>query len=853
MPTVSVGDNVSVSAKAVASKPKWIRWAGQLSLTGTAKLPSGHRRLVTINTSDTREAADYYVAPQSIGLTDAPWRATVFAPNGSYITSTGLGDVPTIGTPKVRIGVNAPSKAVIQYPVSKGSQNIVAPTFKGWSDGHTEAVSRGMEVTVEYRDASSGSMRTAFRGMVYQIESGETITLTAYDRLMDLAQYSDQYQSHAGYDQNAESRSRTASGSNYIYTFDNNVGTLLSAKAIDTVMIDCTGVSVSGGSGIGTYNAMIHPLPSYDGYAPQRGRKITKLKASVYIYSQWKRASSSSSVIAKIDNRFDLCIYQKNGNTFTKIASVATHHETTIEDSSFNTITIEDTYDIEADFNVTLTDDLSTYYVGIEPSVPRQTNAIISSSYWQRLNFTEYAKYTTSRQTVSGNYYTIALYDTAWVEIAGTGNLPEIAVGFEHPGGYATVSYFTTMDNTITIGQGSVPAGPSYGYIRTLDPAIGFIISYFISGAASIQGIVKDLISGAGLTEDTIVTDMGQTTYYSTSTYDYLTCIQELIAGGRYGIEASIGEAGKIIVRRMHTTAETPVASFTTDPSSAGEQAILAHDLTAHWMAEKATQAYIAENATSSGLPVALETDDALMNNSLVEIMQCPLRSVITDNSLGTHDLMANAAGGKMVQLHTNVFEGKMTLAGYRLDIWDFTASYCGGMPIGIDVPEYGAQGTAVPTEIIFGNGVTQVSLDNIRSAERNEISNSMSKTDDAISNNASSVPNSVYIFARLDTYETKNGVTPGAITSVSLLDSTGVTYTQSDGTYIKTAKDSAGYIHVLAVFRTADVPGGYAPVRPIERVAVTWNGVQRIAIFDNPKYAYGGQNVHVDIRMKSA
>ena len=855
MPTVNPGSNVSISANAVASRPWWMKWSGATTMTGTVKLPSGHRRLVSLNTGNGRAVADYYVAPQSLPLTDAPWRATIFAPNGSYITSTGNGDVPTIGTPMVRIGVNAPSKAVIKYPVMKGSpQNILASSFAGWSDGHTEAVSRGMEVTVEYRDASSGNMRMAFRGMVYQIESGDAITVTAYDRLMDLAQYSDQYQSHAGYDQNAESKSRTASGSNYIYTFDNNVGTLLSAKAIDTVMIDCTGVSVSGGSGFGTYNAMIHPLPSYDGYAPQRGRRITKLKASVYVFSQWKRYSSSSAVATTIQNRFDLGIYQKNGNTFTKITSVAVYHETPIEDSSFNTITVEDTYDIEADFNVTLTDDLSTYYVGIEPSPPREKRVIIPSAAWERLNnFTEYAKYTTSRQTVSGNYYTIALYDTTWVEIAGTGNLPEIAVGFDHPGGYATVSYFTTQDNTITIGQGSVPAGPPYGYIRTLDPAIGFIISYFISGAASIQGIVKDLIGGAGLTEDTIVTDMGQTTYYSTSTYDYLTCIQELIAGGRYGMEASIGEAGKIVVRRLHTTAETPVARFTTAPDGSGEQAIISHDLTAHWMAEKATQAYIAENATSSGLPIAIETDDALMDNSLVEIMQCPLRSVITDNSLGTHDLMANAAGGKMVQLHTNVFEGKMTLAGYHIEVWDLSETYCGGNPIGIDVPEYGAQGIAVPTEIILGNGVTQVSLDNIRSAERNEISNSMSKTDDAISNNASSVPNSVYIFARLDTYETKNGVTPGAITSVSLLDSTGITHTQSNGTYIKTAKDSAGYTHVLAVFRTADVPGGYAPVRPIERVAVTWNGVQRIAIFDNPKYAYGGQNVHVDIRMKSA
>ena len=316
---------------------------------------------------------------------------------------------------------------------------------------------------------------------------------------------------------------------------------------------------------------------------------------------------------------------------------------------------------------------------------------------------------------------------------------------------------------------------------------------------------------------------------------------------------ASITEAGKIVVKSRHTTAETPVASFTTKPNGTGEQSIISHQLTAHWMAEKATQAYIAEDVTISGLPIAIETDDALMTNSLVEIMQSPLRSVISDKTMGTHDLMANAAGGKMVQLHTNVFEGKMVLAGYRTDIWDFTSSYCGGLPIGIDVPEYGAQGTAIPTEIIFGDGVTQISLDNIRTADRSEIANSMGLTTDAISNTANTLPEAVYIFARLNTYEAVNGLTPGTVTGVAILDENGTIYTQTSGTYIKVVSDNAGYTHIMAVFPSSVAPSGFAPVDPINRVAVTWGGVTRYAVFDNPKPALAGQNVHVDIRVKSA
>ena len=230
-----------------------------------------------------------------------------------------------------------------------------------------------------------------------------------------------------------------------------------------------------------------------------------------------------------------------------------------------------------------------------------------------------------------------------------------------------------------------------------------------------------------------------------------------------------------------------------------------------------------------------------------------PLRSVISDKTLGTHDLQANAAGGKMVQLHTNVFEGKMVLAGYRLDIWDFTSSYCGGMPIGIDIPEYGAQGTAIPTEIVLGDGVTQVSLDNIRTADRSEIANSMGLTADAISNTANTLPDGVYIFARMNTYEAVNGLTPGTVTGVAILDENGTIYTQTSGTYIKTVSDNAGYVHIMAIFPTSAQPSGFAPVDPINRVAVTWDGVTRYAVFDNPKPALAGQNVHVDIRVKSA
>ena len=831
MPTVSPGDNVSVSANAVASRPWWMKWSGATTMTGTAKLPSGHRRLVSLNTGNARTVADYYVAPQSLPLTDAPWRATIFAPNGSYITSTGNGDVPTIGTPMVRIGVNAPSKAVIKYPVMKGSpKNILASSFAGWSDGHTEAVTRGMEVTVEYRDASSGNMRMAFRGMVYQIESGETVTITAYDRLMDLAQFSDQYQSTA-YNRYTETLNRVSIGSStYNFVASLSPGVVVACTGWSVYRIDCLseqGWDFNTTPQIKSY--IRHPLPNAGAYGPSQGNKIKQLSVKFSAYYSWT-VNRNHTIWG-----YGKFILYRNGNPVAETETV----RFLIGSASASTVLGHGAYTIDVDW--TLDGSPGEYMVGAYVYTEGMGAGSIGVTK-------EGFDYKSGFSTVSSAYVSSDGWN--WSQLGG--DHPEIAINFEIPTDINTTSV-TISGNNVLVQQSAFPTY-SANYLSVIDKGIRIYLDYLISGAAGLVNIVRDLIEWAGLTPDMVgAINLGSTTFYTTSTYEYMTCLQEILKSGNYAIKASIEEPGKVYVRSRHTVSETPSQTFSTDPSSGDRQVIVSHELTAHWMAEKATQAYIAENATSSGLPVALETDDALMSNSLVEIMQSPLRSVISDKTLGTHDLMANAAGGKMVQLHTNVFEGKMTLAGYRTDIWDFTASYCGGMPIGIDVPEYGAQGTAIPTEIILGDGVTQISLDNIRTADRSEIANSMGLTADAISNTANTLPEAVYVFARLDTYEAMSGLTPGSVTGVSILNANGVIYTQTSGTYIRVVNDNAGYVHIMAVFPTSAQPSGFAPTEPINRVAVTWGGVTRYAVFNNPKPALAGQNVHVDIRVKRA
>lgn len=837
MASYNPGATVTLTGTSVGSKPKWMSWTASNKLTGTAQLPSGYIR---VKMSGGGLTPPVEIKTVSLPSTDAPWRATIYAPNGSYITSTGTGDIPTIGTPVVRIGVNAPSKAVVKIPVLKNTaDNILASSFKGWSDSHTGEVKRGMELTVEYRNSSTGTMTMAFRGMIYQIESGDVITITAYDRLMDLAQYSDQYQSYDGYTQDDTSISRSISGSDYIYQMNNAVGTILTASVVSIGKIDCLSTQ-SWDYGHTKYHYYIrHGLPSSGGHSLAQGYKITQLSAKYTAYYTWTRLATHS---VKVSGKF---VLYRNGVAVKETSMTEFINKT---ESNVTNITASATLTKNVDWIID--GDPSEYMIGAYVEGPRDSLNVAGGSWGY--------DYKSGFSTVSSVYQSDD--GSTWTQL--TGDHPEIAMKFTMAGGSVTTSNITVSGSTLTIASANVPsiASADYFSMEADDKGIQLIVSYFVTGEAAIQGIVKDLLYWAGLDPDVVNENMGYTTYYTTSTYDYLTCILEFLKGYNYGIKASIDKPGRAIVRSRHNISETPSVTFTTDPSASGEQVILSHDLTAHWMAEKATQAYIAEDVTASGLPVALETDDIIVGNlfgdSLVELMQSPLRSVIADKTLGTHDLQAISAGGKMVQLHTNVFEGKMTLAGYRLDIWDFSTGYVGGLPIGINIPEYGAQGTAVPTEIILADGVTQVSLDNIRTADRSEVANSMGLSADAISNTASSIPESVYIFARMDSYATRNGILfvwNIAPSKVKITTSGGTSFTQTNANYIKMVEDGVGYKHILAIFPAEDQPSGYATSSPIETVSFTYGGNEYTASFDNPKYAYDGQNVHVDIRVKMA
>lgn len=824
---VDPGTAVSVPGTAMGAHPKWLKPTSANTIGGTAKLPSGYRRLVNI--SGSRAQTDYYVNPVQLPPSDAPWRMAIFADNGSYVYADASKGIPTIGTPVVRLAKDAPSRAVVNIPFCHGGFNIRSPSFAEWSDGHAEEIKRGQEMTVEYKGPNGLTM--VFRGMIYQIESGETITITAYDRLMDLYQFSDQYQSNRGrYPETLPLNSTT--GAAYIYIASRDPGILTECKVKSRLSINAlhhmttTSSYTPPGTAIGGWR--IEGLPTFDGYSPQQGSTITQVSVKGWIYSDGK----GNTQVYRVG------LFRLSGNTITLLYQTDTKNLTSLGTPAGSIKTEVLTWSV----NWAIEGNPTEYRIGAYHSDGQGTFTTIDR---------DTSSYTVDADTLySHSGSSIPSDFSQWNKLA-LKYLQEFALVFSYEVSVPP-NDVSLSGTTVSVPKSDV-ATPSGDCISTVSAGYQAYIDYQIYNATSLMDILSDLIKWAGLMPNIDQgADLGTTSFYTSTTFDYLTCVQEIIKGANYGVRASIAEAGKIDVFPKHTVDDTPVASFTIAPEGSAEQSIISHNITAHWMAEKATQAYLSEN-TSTKRPIALETDDALMDGSLCEALQSPLRAVIADRTLGTQKLLAISAGGKMMQLHTNIFEGSITLAGYRMDLWALFGNNTGGNPINIEIPDYGANGTAIPTQIEIGDGVTKVTLDNIRTADRSEAANSMGLTADALSNTTQILPSCTYIFVRYDDYSAEtSGLTPASVTSVQFLNNSGtVLASQNDTNYIECIADAAGYYHVTASLPMSS--GGYASSSQISMVRWTMGGVTRTAPLDNPRYSLAGQALHVDIRFRKA
>lgn len=860
---LGVGDNYTIDPStagvdtATDGLPPWMEWSNGTA-AGTAKLPSGYRRITLAGYSAGQPAGiidkSVDILPVSIPAdATSPWRCIIYAPDGAYIIANGMDGVPTIGTPKVRLTRSAPNRLEVSFAIGTGRHNPLGVTFDKWSDGTARPIARGMEVTAEYRDAESGALVPVFRGRIFQIESGEAIKVTAYDRLMDLYQTTGQYMSHAGQTQGARSMDRTVEGTDYIFETGETLGIITGLDSIDRLCINASGQM---GDSRSTENIIIiHGLPSNGGITPEAGDIISRIQVKYGGYAQGNFMTGAPVLgpkYAAIEVTAEVSIFEQTASGFIVMASGTDSKSVTASSQSTAPVPfILDLRDQTADITLNTAytiQDPSRVFIGVSVTLTFTSKQAGFSTMNHGAN-----KSSTRYTTATADYFSSTDNGTTWAPYTAA-DKPELGVTFTHPTNPIDPSLATVSGTKIIIAQASIPAGPSDTYLTTEETGVGIVADYYEADKAPLADIIRELIERAGLNPDIGNANLGLVTIYTLATSDYLTALHEIIDARGYGIKDSIMDAGTIALLPEHSLAETPVLSISTDPLGAGKKIITAHQLTAHWAAEKATVAYIAENATASGLPLALQTDDGLMDNSLLETLQAPLSIINVDNTLGSHDIMAHKATGAIRRLHTNTIEGTVTLAGYWPAVWDISGAGIGGKPIQIDVPEYQAQGVAIPTEVELSGGLTTVRLDNIRTQDRSGLAQSMGLVEGSVSNDATLLPKTVYIFAKADgDNQLAQGESIQSLDAITLVREDGSTIRQASASYLRTVTDGAGYAHLLAVFPEA--AGTYTSTSPVIMAIgeiTTGGGSRHITALSEAHYILDNQNIHTDIRLRN-
>lgn len=816
---------------ALGTHPAWVRFTASHTLGGTVQGPTGLRRLVWVDTSLHRQEGMFrilppadYDDPADIGT---PWMAVVTDRLGHYIMADGVRGIPCVGTPEVRLTDNGPSRATLE----------LAPGPYTWSDGHQAQIARGDELAVWFRDADSDALVPVFRGAIRQVDKGLTVTVTAYDRVMDLAEFSDQYQPHNSHAPENSYDRTSVTETAITYRFNAPIGQLVSARALHLITADPLDEMDQWGE-YGNGDMAIIPMVNSGGYPPATGTPITRVTANIY-------ALFASAATMELAVTFYLLV--RNGTTFTILGQASNTRLVTASRPEFFTVGQDVNWTLPSG-NVYIGVHLDASWVGSSSRPPSAYIATSTTTY-----FASGSRYKFSGQPGGTTFN--ASKSTA-------SSQPEVLVRYcTDAGAISTADITVVSGNQASVPLTSIPGDISDddgdATIRTVERGRGMRLDYYALDSIQVAEIVRELVTQAGMVPDLPDADLGVLSYYTSSTYDYLTCLHELIKGADYGLKDTItaGDGGTILIRPRHTLADDAEAHYTTAADGQGQRAIIQHNITQHWMAERATQAIIAESATTSGLPLAIETDDRLYADSLANATGSPMRGVSADNSAGSHALLAMAAGGNIKALHTNVVEGSITLAGYRLAVWDLSTVGEGGNAIRITIPDAGVDAKAIPTEIVLANGVTKVTLDNIRAQDRSEVARSMGHTADNVSNQARTLPNVVYIFATQLNYDIQEGDPPSQPYSggVSLSKASGgaAQAHQTDTAYLKQTEDAAGYQH-LGVYFPAPGSGAIAADDPTAVIGTRYpfSGAANTMPIDNPKYVLAGQSVHLDIRI---
>lgn len=785
------------------------------------------------------------------------WRAEIIRSDGGALTFADGDDVAvTVGVrltaePQVALELNRPSKAVLEIKTSaEAARNVRSASFARWSTGPAGAIKRGMHVRVWQTDAASGAEIQTFQGRVWSVDRAEDrAIIIAYDDLMELAELKEPTMFFSNF---RDMIGGEANGGNGPYfPIGTDSGGRITATLPDADIVQpLVRVTLS------------EPQDTLDGISiPERGWHV--LQPGVGIIFNLDRPTSLSRVRMRL---------MKNYNAGNIAVTVQLRN------------TVSSNYGGVAHYNPG-----STLYNSWDVDIPAQQGDKVvweSAPFHRLLQPGLYAITVTGDDRTLLGVHNLVSHPLIHSEIShdGTDWLLVLAYARDYN---LSISFQSLVDREIdpkacrlsgsalTVDQGESTLTTAH-----LDSFKGYLhVSYFY-GRLAPEEIMERIVEAAGMTAAR-AGSLGQGAatigYYHTSTASYLDCLRELAdlydpTIGQWTISADRGAIGTKAIRfgrRRRPWAEAIDShTFAEGPFSAGQRRVLQSQL--HEVSEAKVGTARVIGAAFDGSPITAQVDDRLWGaDSLVTQLGADLTDYTVDPSISTVEQAARVAEALIREAHQGTLEGSLTLSGRWPSVWDLDAASAGGGGsgvIGVTSERDGLSARpAIARRIEIGRD-TKLDLDNVRQPDRSMIKRSMDKAFAGEAFNVSSMPDTVYVHARVDNMPA--GVFSSGIAWVALRRSdgalaprywwggswqTGIPSTiRSDD---NCAPDGRGYSHFAAYSPPGAVAapssysysGGTTALYQYNAVVVRY-GSTELAIPIRPVWIWSHQAVLVDV-----
>lgn len=780
-----------------------------------------------------------------------------FADGDDIIVTQGIG---LAEIPQCFLERNMPFKLVLSINNNWAvpARNVLSPLFALWSNGAVGALKRGMYVRAYYTDSITGTEYRAFQGRIKSIAEGSngTIVLTAYNELMILGEFKDQFVVFA----NARDRIGDAALANgpdisIAFNADDQIAATLPDTDIVAPLMKLMLAEPFADTALPVFGTQ-------SGVALAQNAQFTTLIArSANFYKV--RIKYCVGGGADIPN-CRLKVYTADANnrpgTLLATSEAFTLPQTGVAVwSQFETLPapVKLTPGTKYCFVI---DQLATGG-GAAIMVTQNSNdgkdweSVINCGYWNGSSWVSTFAPPTFCADIMPIYLEEREIDS--VDYRLTPGVSSTAI---------VIDYGTTNITDANVTEWGKFLRVSYYYGKVLVPDIMIAL-------AQRAGLSASLATGASS-----ALGLG---YYNTSTYSYLDCLRELAdlwdndtGGGRQlTFQAYMGgnlddKIMRIGLRYRPWNESILTSTFTDDPLIAETTMALKRiasggSLSRTFEAKIGTQRMIGKAA--DGSPISMEIDDRLWGaDSLVDATGSPLMEVAMDDTITSGEQLTSATESIIREQHQNAVEGQLPLNGCFISYWDLSPSsafFGQCAPFKITRPRYAlSDHMAVARRISIQGRQTIMELDNERLPDVSMVRRSMEKALQAQSFNVSSLPDTVYIFARYASQLT--GYSGYDRVRIGRSDGAYWDTYQSAKTKIKVTNDhcapnGVGYVHFAGFFpggRPTSVSsyvysGGAPHVYAITKVAIgdgtTWIEVT----LDRAHYVWAHQNVLIDFR----